>query len=266
MKPKLLFLYELSREWDWNDGLYQGLQLLKNDYDLEICNVAHSNPKRSTYDFVFGLTAADGKVYDMLMCYEERKGLYLAGCSIPLDNRIKKFDVIWYESNWVRDNYLKDYFKFATRTKFIKCFGVNSLINKDLGLERFIDYLGVGSLSNWKRWEMINDKKGVRLVVGEYQKDNEKESLLIARNLMVAGTGVMPLQDSQTIVRLMNMAKNFYMPANVFGGGERCVLEARLCGCNVIIEDNPKLQEYLDWNPIPDQNYVYQQLKKGIDD
>jgi len=61
-----------------------------------------------------------------------------------------------------------------------------------------------------------------------------------------------------------NRAKIVYIPANIIGGGERAVLEARACGCKVEVEpDNPKLQELLNC-PLWDTNYYTDQLVKGI--
>jgi hypothetical protein len=56
-----------------------------------------------------------------------------------------------------------------------------------------------------------------------------------------------------------------YVPDDVFGGGERAVLEARSLGVQVAIEDdNPKLKELLT-SPIYDHVYYAQQLGRCLD-
>jgi hypothetical protein len=59
-------------------------------------------------------------------------------------------------------------------------------------------------------------------------------------------------------------SKNVYIPANINGGGERAVLEARSCGCNVEVEnDNPKLKE-LVYSKIPSHIDYADNLLKGL--
>ena len=63
---------------------------------------------------------------------------------------------------------------------------------------------------------------------------------------------------------IYNLSKNVYIPANIIGGGERAVLEARACNIPVEVEDdNPKLKELL-YSPILDHHYYARQIEKGI--
>jgi hypothetical protein len=147
----------------------------------------------------------------------------------------------------------------------IKAFGINTDIffKTNFG-DRPIDFLGVGAFAKWKRWDKMTHKKGNRLVVGEIQQFNPIESMTIVGHLIACGVGVIPNVDPETLAKFYNLAKTVYLPAAVFGGGERAVLEARSCGCNVEVEDdNPKLKELLTC-PISNSQDYADKLLLGI--
>ena len=110
----------------------------------------------------------------------------------------------------------------------------------------------------------MKDKKGNRLVVGEYQKDNPDESGAITKHLLSYGVMVSNMVNPYDLANFYHWSRTLYMPSTVMGGGERSVLEARSCGLKVEIEDdNPKLKELLT-SPIWDEKYYAQKLKEGI--
>ncbi len=128
-----------------------------------------------------------------------------------------------------------------------------------------INYLSVGAFAKWKRHDKIKNKEGRRFVLGEIQKDNMLESMEIITDLLKNKIGVIPQQNSQDLNLIYNNTVTVYIPADIYGGGERAVLEARSCGCDVIVEDdNPKLQELLK-SPLWDEVYYSNQLKKGVE-
>lgn len=130
------------------------------------------------------------------------------------------------------------------------------------------DYIGVGAFASWKRWEKFADKQGRRLVVGEYQTQDmtsSEESLYIANSLLRVGVMVSPMVNPYDLANLYSWSRTLYIPADLNGGGERAILEARSVGLNVEIEDdNEKLLEVVNWNPIPDHFWYAKQLKDGI--
>lgn len=257
MAPKVVFFHENPRPDLWNDGMAEALRLLAKKVDLTVVNLLNQDTN-DTFDFAFGIGGFNSLVDKRLAIWNGKKGLYVAGCVAPIPDHVYSYDVLFYESDWVKDNYLG---KVCDLVESIKCFGgVNTNVYKPQNLPKTIDYLGIGALSFWKRWEKMADKVGIRLVVGEYQLGNEQESLGIARSLLKSGAGVLPLQSAETLASLINQSKCVYIPCNTVGGGERAICEARMCGVPVEIEpDNPKLQEYVDWNPIPDQYYCLNQ-------
>ena len=108
-------------------------------------------------------------------------------------------------------------------------------------------------------------KNGTKLVVGEIQKDNWQESFDIISDLLLAGVGISDMLYPTKLRNIYNCSETVYVPADINGGGERCVLEARACGRPVDVEeDNLKLKELVD-GPIFDQHYYAKELKKGIE-
>jgi len=264
----ILFLFEHPNEDWWMDGLSQAIDLLGKEHTVTKWNL--SNEKglpHESYDSVIAWGAFGSKP-DMLvranMVHAKKKLLCLAGnaTAVPTD---KVYDVIFYETEWVKNNYLKD-----VKGELIHAFGINSQLfnqtpgNLNMPVPMIFDYLGVGSFSSWKRWEKMAEKTGIRMVMGEYQLGNEAESLQIIRNLIRGNVWVSNSVNPFWLSTFYNASRCIYIPATLEGGGERSVLEARASGTKVEIEsDNPKLQELLEC-PIWDEFYYVNQLKKGL--
>jgi hypothetical protein len=133
-----------------------------------------------------------------------------------------------------------------------------------MNLVRDIDYLGVGAFASWKRWERMLLKKGNKRVIGEMQIDNWEESAEIATLLEDAGVVCKDMVCPEQLNVEYNQAKTVYLPSDIYGGGERAVLEARACNCKVEIEpDNPKLKEVKEMPLWTHYDYA-DKLKGGI--
>lgn len=263
-KPKLLFVYDMRDTSHWMDGLHAALFLLEEDFDVFYWNLSNKEEERMDYrdaDFVLGWGAFDSSVDKQLkLCGDAKKiGLCIGGNGTPAR---EGYDVLFYETKWVR-NFL-DLGMFCNN--LVHAFGVNTDIYNEIDITVPIvwDYIGVGSFSLWKRWHRMQNKKGTKLVVGEYQVDNEPESMAIVQSLIIRNIMVSDTVSPFDLANLYHWSRTLYMPSDIYGGGERAVLEARACGLNVEIEDdNPKLKELLE-SPIYDHHYYAEQLKKGI--
>jgi len=265
-EPKIVFIYDHKYPTFWMDGLSAALDILSTDFEIVKNNLNDASSYINNNggligdeDFVLGWGAFGSKVDNyMQQLSEYKKGLCIAGNAQP-PKGANKYDVLFYETKWYRP-------QINFHPNIIHAFGVNTDIffPSDMSIILF-DYLGVGSFSNWKRWEKMKGKRGVRMVIGEYQKENEDESLSIVKDLLRYGVMVSDMINPIDLSRFYSSSRTVYMPSDIYGGGERTVLEARSCGCNVEIEpDNPKLKELLNWNPIPDHIWYAKQLKKGI--
>lgn len=250
LKPKILFLHEIPKEID--DGLHAALRLLEDSYDITWCHV--DNPVFVDYDFVLAQGSFSSKVHQVAQELPGKKGLLIAGTADP--NNESEYEVIWYENEWYKPK--------LSHSNIYHGFGVNTDVFKPLQLPKLWDFISVGSFSLWKRHNKIINKDGLRLVIGQIQQNNLTESMLIIAELLQAGVMVSDMVTSKELAAIYNLANTVFIPAQINGGGERAVLEARACGVKVDVEDdNPKLQEYLTC-PIYDHVYFAEQLKKGI--
>lgn len=259
---KILFVYHHVYPKLWKDGLWRALQELENvtfhnlheRYDLFGDDI-------SNYDFVLGWGAwgspADEWIKNNVQGkYKAKTGLCIGGNSQP-PVREEAYDVLFYETDWYED-------KIDHHPNIVHAFGVNTDIYKPLEDCKIWDVVSVGAFAAWKRQHLLLEKEGVKLVIGEIQKDNPRESLAILSELLINNVMVSDMVKPETLALIYNAARTVYIPADLNGGGERAVLEARACGVDVEVEDdNPKLKELLS-SPVYDHKYYADQLKKGI--
>jgi hypothetical protein len=251
---KVLFVSDYK--FKLNDGINKAVDILGFDR----YNIGDDIPNFQEFDFILGHGAFHSKVDMLLRTLSNKKGLCIGG-NVNLQDT-DCYEVLFYETEWVK-NFLN------LKGNLVHAFGTNTQLynTNDITLNRYkcFDYISVGSLAKWKRHELLKNKKGVKMVIGEIQKDNYAESFEIASSLMKQGIGVLPQIDDLRLATIYHSSRNVYVPADIYGGGERAVLEARACGINVEVgEDNPKLKELLT-SPIWDENYYANQLKKGIE-
>ena len=110
----------------------------------------------------------------------------------------------------------------------------------------------------------MKNKVGHKLAIGEIQKDNMQESGRIISDLLTDNIMISDMVPVEQLCKIYNASRRVYIPADINGGGERAVLEARACGRPVEVEfDNPKLRELQ--NSIIWSHYYYaDQLQLGI--
>lgn len=257
----ILFLYDLEDEKLWQDGLWAAVEILKQEYNVVKQNVhrLEALPWSGNVDFTIGWGAFGGPVDRILQQVPGKKALCLGGYA-PYQNGT--YDIIFYETEWSK-RWLEQF--PIKSTKLIHAFGTNTDIYKrNPTAPQIWDYITVGAFALWKRQNKLTEKKGNRLAIGQIQKNNLQESIDIIGNLMLDGIAISDMVDPLTLSKLYACSKKVYIPADLMGGGERAVLEARACFKKVEVEpDNPKLQELLT-SPIWDHYYYAGQLKKGI--
>ena len=265
-KIKILFLYDHKYPHLFRDGLWAAVNLLQKDFDVDKYNLYEKkyevsfDPKK--YDFILGWGAYGSPVDSALSQIKGVPlGICMAGNASPIPTA-NIYNVIFYETEWAKDNYLK-----SVNGNLVHAFGVNTdIYNKWEGAPIIWDWLSVGSFSYWKRHERMIAKSGTKLVIGEIQRDNWQESFDIISDLLLAGVGISDMLYPTKLRNIYNCSDTIYVPADLNGGGERCVLEARACGRLVEVEDdNPKLRELVD-GQLFDHHFYANQLKKGIKD
>lgn len=256
---KILFVYHHKYPEYWKDGLWWAIKELGEHYNVSWLNLADNQKEvsKSSFDFVLGWGAFGSPADKFLQTVIGiPRGLCLGGNAVPVPDYAKNYQVIFYETDWVRENYL------TGLSNCKKAFGVNTKIFKKLDLPKIWDYLSVGSFSYWKHLDKLKDKKGVRLCVGEVQKDNLVESIDITSDLVSNDIGVSGMLIPEKLNLIYNLSKTVYLPADINGGGERAVLEARACGCQVEVE-NPKLKELVNCK-IPTEKHYFNMLRSVL--
>lgn len=267
-KPKILFVYDHKYPDQWMDGLWAALNLLEKDFNVQKFNLDPSGELGyEEPDFILGWGGFNSKVDKWIQSSQSpyKKGLCIAGNAFP-PSGADNYDVLFYETKWYRD-------QINFHKNIVHAFGVNTdIFNTDsielpslkLATPVVWDYIGVGAFAYWKRWEKMLDKKGTRLVIGEYQIENNIESDDIATKLIRGGVMVSNMINAYDLSNLYRWSRICYIPADINGGGERSVWEAKACGLKVEIEeDNPKLKELVE-SPVMDHKWYAEKLKEGI--
>lgn len=264
MKKKILFIYDHKPNTPWKDGLWAALNLLEKDYEITKLNIGedHNDWDQHAFDLILGWGAFSSKVDKILLALEKdvKKALCIAGTATSPDATAFDYDLLFYETEWQKEYELKGF------TNTVQAFGINTdIFHPDTESIKLWDYIGVGSLSTWKRWERLQTKPGVKLVIGHYQDENEAESGEYTRWLVANDVMVSNEVEPELLATLYRCSKICYMPSNIYGGGERTLLEAMACGIGVEVEsDNPKLQSLMAL-PVADHHQYYESLKKGIE-
>lgn len=257
---KILFVYDHEYPDLWRDGLWAALKLLQADYKIERLNLQED--KRvpyEPYDFALGWGAFGSPVDQyMRQMTTGKKGLLIAGITPPINlNDPDQYDVLFYETEWFGES--------LNHRNQVHAFGVNTDIYKPMETPKLFDYLTVGAFAFWKRQTMLTAKRGVRMAIGQIQQNNTRESYEIIRCLLESGCGVMDMVEPERLAQFYNASRAVYIPADINGGGERAVLEARACGAEVeVAPDNPKLIELM-LSPVWDHHYYAEKLKAGVE-
>jgi glycosyltransferase involved in cell wall biosynthesis len=261
----ILFVYDHEYPQYWRDGLWAALELISKEHTVNKMNLQMwvGDPPLDGVDFILGWGAFGSPVDKELrkVIYSDYpKGLCIAGNALPPVG-MDSYDVLFHETAWYKS-------EITAHKRSIHAFGVNKQIyHPDYRTDSFrtFDVLSVGSFSIWKRHHKVIDTPGaIKLVIGQIQQNNPRESAQVIGELMQEGVMVCDMVSPEDLARLYNAARLVYIPAQINGGGERAVLEARACGVNVkVCDDNPKLQE-LTVCPVWDEVYYKNQLLKGI--
>lgn len=181
-------------------------------------------------------------------------GLMISGSVPPRAGDLRRFDVLFYETWW--------YQRFvAKHPRVFHAFGIDtdSMFAVD-GSERDIDWLMVGRPADFKHPEELIQREGRRMLVGEVHGADAAVD-----RLRQAGVEVRDFVPYSELAELYRRTRTLLVAADLQGGGERAILEARSCGAEIIItRHNPKLNEVAH-GPVYDQDYYARQLMSGID-
>jgi len=257
----ILFAYYNRNSEYWKDGLHEALSILSFEYPQTHINLFHdvSKPDKH-YDVVIAWCALDSPADKWVReNYQDTPCILCYGGSSEMQEDYSFYDAVCYEVGSLG--------KQIKHQNAIHAFGVNTRIFRKMPKPtKTIDVLGVGALAYWKRWERMTGLGGaVKLVIGEYQHNNEDESMEIIHRLATDGVGYIPMMQPCNLAEWYNASKLVYMPASVEGGGGRVILEARACGIPVEIEDDNPLNRYYLNCPVFSERYYADKLREAIE-
>jgi glycosyltransferase involved in cell wall biosynthesis len=253
---------------EWHDGFTAAVEQLQHDADVRWLNLHPDHPSQAEQlaqlgdcDCLFVKSNWGWIVDELVRSHCPRKGpprgLLISGVADPPRRRRMRFyDVLFFETHWYER-------KLRRHPCRIHAFGIDTrVMHPEPTAERTIDWLSVGALRPYKRHELLLEKDGRRVVVGDLIGADEA---LVAR-LEHDGVEVLDFIGYEKLAHYYRRARNVLVAASVHGGGERSVLEARACGAPVhVADDNPKLQELVSQSEVWDHEYYARQLARGAE-
>ena len=254
---QITFVYDLEDEY-WNDGLKKAIDILSEKHQVRKQNGFYK-PVFTNFVLVWG--AFGSKQQKSVMEAPFRKGICVAGGPINHPD-IHAFDVIFVETKW----HQREFRKLGVNA--VLAFGTNNDIFYDMQIPRTIDRLYPAAFAKWKRHELFLELPGKKFAVG-YMQPNEIEKECYEMCINDPETTVIPRVTPEVLAWFYNQSKKVSVTANIYGGGERTVLEGLACGCDVEVpEDNIKLLELLNdcKARVPTAVDYAQSLKRGIEE
>lgn len=231
---KLAFIYNNPDPY-WNDGLKAAIDLLAMKWDIRRQNAVYQ-PYMCDLALVWG--ALGSSQVTTVADWPMPKAICIAGGPINHPD-IHKFDIVFVETRW----HQREFRKIGIDAKL--AFGTNTDLFRRIPQTKVFDAIFPATFAAWKRHYLFAERyKDKGLAVGWMQPNGwEKECYETCQE---KGSVVLPAVPAETLAYLYNASKTVYLPADIWGGCERAVLEGLACGCNVEVEaDNPKLVELL---------------------
>jgi len=256
---KLSFVYSGSGRY-WRDGLRAALSILEKDWDIEYYNFFNSavSVPKSNFTLVWGAFGSPQVSYvAQLDC---KKGICVAGGQVHPD--VHKFDVVFVETLW----HIREFRKIGIDAKL--AFGTNTALFVPIPEQKkAFRAIYPAAFARWKRHQIFAKKYGRQgLAVGYIQPNGwEYECVEVC---LENGVTVLPMVTPEVLVWLYNASKRVHITSDIWGGGERAVLEGLACGLDVRVEkDNPKLVELLAENKkkLWTESDYAKALKEGIE-
>ncbi len=252
-----------------HDGFTAALEVVGRDHDVRWLNVHpynddHRARARQIPDADFVLVRSD---WGWLPCAAADRalfgrtdvpsGLLIAGSSpAPPPARQRRFDTVFFETPW--------YAPFVAEHPFAHlAFGVDSRAMRNHHREhRSWDWLMVGRLAAFKRPEQLAARAGRRLAIGDLSSADPA----VVATLRDSGVELRDFVAYDELAELYNDSRRVLVPCTLQGGGERAVVEAMTCGCDVeIAPDNPKLASLLG-RPVADHEAYGSILQWAIEE
>jgi glycosyltransferase involved in cell wall biosynthesis len=252
----------------WHDGFTAAMDLLSEQFEITWLNLHPADPARPEHldrladgDCLLVKSNWGWIVDEAVRGHRPRRqpprGLLVSGTAAPPRPRSMRFyDVLFYETPWYAP-------ALAGHPCRIHAFGVDTTVMRpDPGVARDVDWLSVGALRPYKRHELLLERSGRRVVVGDLTGADRA----IVDRLERGGVEIVDFVGYEELARYYRRARHVLVGASLEGGGERSVLEARACGAAVqVLDDNPKLAGLAGEPVVWDAGYYAHRLGHGIE-
>ncbi len=245
----------------WSDGFTAAMEIISESWDIDWIHADGILPIKlmRRYDAIYVKSNWDWRVDQKVRKWSAFLSapcfLVLSGSLPPPEpSKRKCYSHVFYETSWYGQ--WQEQMPSSSRA-----FGVNTDIYHPKPHTKKWDVIGVGALKAIKRWDRLANRSGQKLLVGEAFGAEAED---IRDRLQNKGVEVREFQPPEKLRDLMLSSRLVYIPAELHGGGERAVWEARACGLPVEVEaDNPKLKSLLS-EPIWDHSDYAQALLKPL--
>lgn len=258
----IIYIPKTSKKYNnWNDGFTKAIEMLEGRYSFSFFNLAVEEPtskELNKFDLVLIKSnwgwIPDKFIRGIKLHRNVKKGLLISGVGNP-PSFFKNifYDILFYETYWYKNKILR-------HPNIVHAFGIDTSLMFPEKETQTIDILSVGAIRKYKRLHKLIDKPGNKLIIGDTE-GADSELLKTLKNNNIKIVNFIPYKKLRSFY---NKSKTIYIPANIGGGGERAVLEARACNKKVMIEpDNIKLKE-LCLSPIYNHHYYANKINLGI--
>ena len=236
---RLAFVYSVDDNY-WQDGLWAAINIIRQTKGFEVypINLSKTVFPDNDFDFVLVWGALGSEQVGFVKNLPIKKGICIAGGPVSHPD-IHAFDVVFVETPW----HVREFRKIDVTARL--AFGTNTNLFKPYQkIVKIWDRIYPAAFALWKRHDLFCAKKGKKLAVGYIQPDNhESECWQICLDNKIT---VLPMVTPDVLVRLYNSSRTVSITADLYGGGERAILEGLACGLEVEVEpDNEKLVELL---------------------
>lgn len=235
----------------WEDGFTHAMrdyvaQNLRIDW-LNLADVQPSREALSAYDAVLvksGFQYIPDQYYRTHRPKDTLSIIAVSSFAPPCPLSILyDYDVVWAESRQQTASYLSS---LLLHPHHFFAFGVNTSVFYPQNLPKDIDVLYIGAMEYRKRPWLINTLPGkVKVAVGDINHPQAKEIL----PRIDSSVRLIPYVSQAELARLINRSHLVFLPHLPWGGGERAMLEARLCGTQVMFDS--KNDNLNAWSEVP---------------
>jgi hypothetical protein len=188
---------------------------------------------------------------------EAKKVWFYAGGGLDLPI-IHRFDLVFCEDKWTQ----REFRKRGVDAKI--AFGINTQIYHEIkGIKKAWEYIYPAAFAAWKRHNLFINKVTNEATTGICVGQIVENERWIFDGCIEAGMTVLPKVTPEVVNYLYNQSDKVYLPASLWGGCQRALMEARHLGLKVIVEeDNPRLMEMLNEEARSEKDYLDMVIKE----